>query len=158
MQKAMAATKEAMANVPPEMRKMMEAAMAQAGAAGTDMDAQMADLQKQGSKALKEQNAAVAKADAKAAESRLNAKEFDQRYPANPDRFIAARLREFLALTATVPADAALVRRSGSLRVYRPGARGQAAPTGNSSIAPASPRLMPHATLPPSGWRVLPAK
>ena len=115
MQKAMAATKEAMANMPPEMRKMMEAAMAQAGAAGTDMDAQMADLQKQGAKALKEQNAAVAKADAKAAESRLDATQFDQRYPANPDRFIAARLREFLALTATVPADAALVRRSGRL-------------------------------------------
>jgi hypothetical protein len=115
MQKAMAASREAMANMPPEMKKMMEAAMAQAGAAGTDMDAQMADLQKQGAKAMKEQNAAVAKADAKAAESRLNAKEFDQRYPANPDRFVAARLREFLALTATVPAETALVRRSGSL-------------------------------------------
>jgi hypothetical protein len=115
MQKAMAATKEAMANMPPEMKKMVEAAMAQAGGAGKDMDAQMADLQKQGAKAMKEQNVAVAKADAKAAESRLNAKEFDQRYPANPDRFIAARLREFITLTATVPADAALVRRSGSL-------------------------------------------
>ena len=39
MDKAMAETRAAMANMPPEMRKMMEAAMKEAGAAGADLDA-----------------------------------------------------------------------------------------------------------------------
>jgi hypothetical protein len=115
MDKAMAETRAALANMPPEMRKMMEAAMKNAGAAGTDLDSQLAGLQKEGKKGITEQKAAQAKTDAKLAESRLNAKQFDQRYPANPDKFIAGRLREFLALSATVPADAALVRRSGKM-------------------------------------------
>ena len=115
MEKAMAETRAALANMPPEMRKMMESAMKEAGAGGTDLDAQLAGVQKETNKAMKEQKAAQAKADAQLAEARLNAKQFDQRYPANPEAFIAGRLREFLALSATVPADAALVRRGGKV-------------------------------------------
>ena len=55
------------------------------------------------------------KTDAKLAEARLNRKEFDARYPANPELFIASRLREFLAVSATVPADAALARRGDKM-------------------------------------------
>ena len=113
MEKAMAETRAALANMPPEMRKMMEAAMKEAG--GKDLDAQMASAQKETAKAMKDQKAAQTKADAQIADARLNAKQFDQRYPANPDAFIAGRLREFLALSATVPADAALVRRDGKM-------------------------------------------
>lgn len=114
MNKAMAEARAAMAGMPPEMRKMAEEAMKQAGAGG-DLDSQMAGLQKQGKQAMTEQKAAQAKAEATSADARSRAKEFDARYPANPERFIAARLSEFLALTATVPADAALVRRGGKL-------------------------------------------
>jgi hypothetical protein len=113
MEKAMADTRAALANMPPEMRKMMEAAMKDAG--GKDLDAQMASVQKETAKAMKEQKAAQTKADAQLAEARLNAKQFDQRYPVNPDAFIAGRLREFLAMSATVPAEAALVRRDGKM-------------------------------------------
>jgi hypothetical protein len=115
MEKSMAETRAAMANMPPEMRKMMEAAMKQAGADGADLDAQLAGLQKETGKAMKEQKAAQSKADARIAEARLNTKEFDARYPANPENFVAGRLREFLDLSATVPADAALVRRGGKM-------------------------------------------
>ena len=110
----MAETRAALANMPPEMRKMMEAAMKEAGAQET-WTAQMASAQKEAAKAMNEQKAAQTKADAKLAEARLNAKQFDQRYPANPEAFIAGRLREFLALSATVPAEAALVRRDGKM-------------------------------------------
>ena len=113
MEKAMAETRAALANMPPEMRKMMEAAMKEAG--GKDLDAHMASAQKETAKAMKDQKAAQTKADARIADARLNAKQFDQRYPANPDAFIAGRLREFLALSATVPAEAALVRRDGKM-------------------------------------------
>lgn len=115
MDKAMAETKAALANMPPEMRKMMEAVMKDAGAGGNDLDSQLAGLQKEGKKGLDEHKAAQAKTDARLAEARLTAKQFDQRYPANPQNFIAGRLREFLALSATVPADAALVRRDGKM-------------------------------------------
>lgn len=115
MDKAMAETKAALANMPPEMRKMMEAAMKEAGAAGNDLDGQLSGLQKEMKKGAKEQKAALAETDAKLAEARLNAKQFDQTYPASPEAFIAGRLREFLALSATVPAEAALVRRSDKM-------------------------------------------
>jgi hypothetical protein len=42
-------------------------------------------LQKETNKAMKELEAAQTKADAKLAQARLNAKQFDQRYPANPE-------------------------------------------------------------------------
>lgn len=48
-------------------------------------------------------------------EARLNAKQFDERYPANPETFVAGRLREFIALAATVPAEVALVRRGDKM-------------------------------------------
>jgi hypothetical protein len=115
MDKAMAETSAALANMPPEMRKMMEAAMKNAGAAGNDLDSQLAGLQQEGKKGMNEHKAAEAKTDARLAEARLSAKQFDQRYPASPERFIAGRLREFLALSATVPADAPLVRREGKM-------------------------------------------
>ena len=112
--KAMAEARAAMANMPPEMRKMAEEAMKAAGVSG-DMDAQMAQLQAEGNKAMKAQKAGQAKADAMVAEARLNAKQFDERYPANPERFIAARLREFVALADSVPAQAQLVRRNDKM-------------------------------------------
>ena len=85
MDKAMAETKAAMANMPPEMRKMMETTMKEAGAGGGDLDSQLAECAEAGQKAMKEQKAAQAKSDAKLAEARLNAKQFDARYPANPE-------------------------------------------------------------------------
>lgn len=112
--KAMAEARAAMASMPPEMRKMAEEAMKAAGATG-DMDAQMAQLQEQGTTAMKAQKAGQAKAEAQMAELRTNAKLFDATYPANPERFLAARLREFVALSDTVPAQAQLVRRSGKM-------------------------------------------
>lgn len=115
MEKAMAETRAALANMPPEMRKMMEATMKEAGAEGADLDSQLAGLQKEGKKGINEQKAAQAKSDARLAEARVNSKQFDERYPANPERFIAGRLREFLSLSDTVPADAALVRRGGKM-------------------------------------------
>ena len=115
MEKAMADTRAALANMPPEMRKMMEAAMKEAGAGGKDLDAQMASVQKEAAKSAKEQKAAQAKADATLAQARVDAKQFDERYPVNPEVFIAGRLREFLALSATVPVEAALVRRDGKM-------------------------------------------
>ena len=115
MDESMAETRAALANLPPEMRKMMEAAMKDAGAAGTDLDSQLAGLQNEGKKAMTEQKAAQVKTDARLAEASLNRKQFDARYPANPDLFVASRLREFLAVSATVPANAALTRRGDKM-------------------------------------------
>ena len=80
-----------------------------------DLDSQLAGLQKEGKKGINEQKAAQEKSDARLAEARVNSKQFDERYPANPEKFIAGRLREFLSLSDTVPADAALVRRGGKM-------------------------------------------
>lgn len=110
--KALKQMQEAMKNMPPEVRKMAEAAMKEAGATGT-VDQAMAESSKAVNKAKEEQKAANAKAAKKIAEHQLSQKEFDQRYPANPERYIAARLREFLDLTASVPFDAPMVSKGG---------------------------------------------
>lgn len=51
--------------------------------------------------------------------------EFERKYPADPQQLVATRLREFLALSASVPADAALVERDGKLRFVDPKLEGQ---------------------------------
>lgn len=113
--KAMDQMQAALKDMPPEMRKMMEAAMKEAGAADTDMEAQIAQAKKELKEGAQEQKAAQAKASAEAEARARTAAEFDIRYPANPEKFLARRLREFLDVTATVPAEAALVRRGGKM-------------------------------------------
>ncbi len=115
--KAMDDTRAAMANMPPEVRKMMEAAMQEAGQGTTNIDAQLAQVEKGIGAGVQQQKAAQAKASTDIAARQRSAKEFDETYPANPEEFIAKRLRAFLDLSATVPADAALARR-GSKMVF----------------------------------------
>jgi hypothetical protein len=115
--KALDEMQAALKDMPPEMRKMMEAAMKQAGAESTDIEGEVAKAKKDMKTQAAEQKAAQAKAEAAAEERAKSAAEFDVRYPANPETFIARRLREFLDLTATVPAEGALVRRGGK-RVF----------------------------------------
>ena len=113
--KALSDAQEALKNLPPEMRKMMEAAMKEAGAGEVDLDAQLAQSRKEIKASAETQKQAAAKARATIAEEQAKAAEFDRRYPANPDQYIALRLREFLDLTATVPAQTALVPRGGKM-------------------------------------------
>lgn len=122
-EKAIADSKAAMANLPPEMRKMMEDAMKQAG--GTDVDSQLAQAEKDVKAEGRKAKSAQVQADKDIAARRLSVKEFDEKYPANPEKFIAGRLREFLALTETVPVEAALVRRSGTMVFVDPALEGK---------------------------------
>lgn len=46
----------------------------------------------------------------------LDLKEFESRYPEDPNALVAARLRQFLALSATIDYDARLVQQSGTMR------------------------------------------
>ncbi len=103
---------EAMKALPPEMRKMAEQAMKDAGGSG-DLDAAMAEAkkaQKEGGATMKAANADARK---KIAQHQLTQAEFDKTYPANPERFLAGRLRDFLALTASVPFDTPMRTRGG---------------------------------------------
>jgi hypothetical protein len=112
--KAMADAQAALKDLPPEMKKMVEAMMKEAGSE-MDLDAMAAE----GGKAAKEgaaaQKAAIAKTNEAAAKSQQSAKEFDAAYPANPERLVARRLREFLDYSATVPDSAVLVPRGGKM-------------------------------------------
>jgi hypothetical protein len=112
--KAMAAAQEAMKDMPPEMRKMVESMMKEAGGDG-NLDAAMAAGAKAQAEGATAQKAAIAKTNAAAAKSQQSAKEFDAAYPANPERFVARRLREFLDYSATVPDSAVLVPRGGKM-------------------------------------------
>ena len=114
--KAMADMQEAMKNMPPEMRKMAEAAMKEAGMTGT-LDEQLEQSKKISKEGAAQAKAANAKASERLAQHQLSQKEFDATYPANPERFLAGRLREFLALTASVPFDAPM-RTRGSTRYF----------------------------------------
>jgi hypothetical protein len=115
--KALDDTRAALANMPPEVRKMMEAAMQEAGQGTTNIDAQLVQVEKDLGADVQKQKAAQAQASTEMAARHRSAKEFDEAYPANPEKFIALRLRAFLDLSATVAADAALARR-GSKMVF----------------------------------------
>jgi len=97
------------AKATPDTRKMLEEMVTSLTAQQTAMDKDAA-LQAQ-----------MEKGHTMAAEMRLQShqrdvKTFEQNYPENPQQLVATRLREFLALSASVPADAALVERDGKLR------------------------------------------
>lgn len=113
--KALDQMQAALKDMPPEMRKMMEAAMKEAGAGDTGVDAQIAQAQKEMKAGVQQQKAAQAEANRKAEERAKTAAEFDTLYPADPEKFLAQRLREFLEVTATVPAETALTRRGGKM-------------------------------------------
>jgi hypothetical protein len=115
--KVMTDIQSAMKDLPPEMRKMMESMMKEAGTEGDlgDLDAALAEGKKAAQEGAAAQKQAIAKTNAAAAKSQQSAKEFDAAYPANPDQFVARRLREFLDYSATVPDSAVLVPRSGKM-------------------------------------------
>jgi len=98
----------------PQMKKELDAQIAemrkQLAAIGTskEADAQMNALLKQGAQ------------DA-AAEHKQRLMEWENRYPADPKRFIAMRLRQFLALSATVDYSARLTKAAdGMMRFENP--------------------------------------
>jgi len=97
------------AKAAPDMRKMLEDMVA-------SLQAQQVAMEKD--KALQAQ---MEKGHAMMAEMTQQnylreVKEFEQRYPERANQLVATRLREFLALSAGVPAEAALVERDGKLR------------------------------------------
>lgn len=113
-EKALAQMQAAMKDMPPEMRKMMEAAMKEAGAEGS-IDEAIAASRKGAREGAEQQKKAIAETNAAAARSQQSAQAFDAEYPANPERLLAKRLREFLDLAATVPDTAVLVRRGDKM-------------------------------------------
>lgn len=114
-QKALEQTQAAMANMPPEMRKMMEAMMKEAGGGEVDLDSQFAEANKDLKKGAEEQKVTQAKLAREAEQKKAEQQAFDKRYPADANAFIAGRLRDLLAELATIPDDAVLVKRSGSM-------------------------------------------
>jgi hypothetical protein len=96
--------------MPPEMQKQMEEVVKQ-------MKAQQAELKKNTryqsmmASAIKEQQAAQER------DYKERLAKFDADHPANPDLLIAARLRQFLELSADVKHDAKLVKQ-GSLMQF----------------------------------------
>jgi hypothetical protein len=112
--KALAEAQAAMKDLPPEMRKMVESMMKEAGG-DANLDAMMAEGAKASREGAAAQKDAIEKTNAAAAKSQQSAKEFDAAYPANPERLVARRLREFLDYSATVPDSAVLVPRGGKM-------------------------------------------
>jgi hypothetical protein len=113
-EKGMADAQAALKDMPPEMRKMVEAMMKQAGSEGS-MDEAFAAGRKGVKDGAAQQKKAIAETNAAAAKSQQSAQAFDAEYPANPDHLLARRLREFLDLAATVPDSAVLVPRGGKM-------------------------------------------
>jgi hypothetical protein len=113
-EKALAQMQAAMKDMPPEMRKMLEATMKEAGAEGS-MDEAIAAGRKSAREGAEQQKKAIAETNAAAAKSQQSAQAFDAEYPANPERLLAKRLRESLDLAATVPDTAVLVRRGDKM-------------------------------------------
>jgi hypothetical protein len=113
-EKALAQMQAAMKDMPPEMRKMMEEALKQEGAEGS-LDETLAAGRKSAREGAEQHKKAVAEANAAAEKSKKSAQAFDAEYPADPERFVAKRLREFLDLAATVPDTAVLVRRDDKM-------------------------------------------
>ena len=107
--KSVAEMKANAAKAAPDMRKMLEemAVSLQAQQAKMEQDK---DLQAQMEKGH------VMMAEMQQQHHVRAVGEFERKYPENPQFLIATRLREFLAVSATVPAEAALVERDGKLR------------------------------------------
>jgi hypothetical protein len=77
-------------------------------------------------------------------------KDFEQKYPEDPNRVVATRLRAFLAMSADVPATAELVERDGKMRFVDRKLEGS--PTrGSSCSGPGSRRSTPRGRQPRSG-------
>ena len=141
MDKAMAEAKAAMANMPPEMRKMMEATMKQAGAEGADLDSQLAELQKEGQKGMKE-------TEGRAGQGRRQARRGSPEREAVRPALSGQPRQVHRRPVARVPCavgDGAGRRRSRAPRrqdgVRRSGARKQARVRGSNSIARARPSV-----------------
>jgi hypothetical protein len=108
-EKSLADMRANSAKATPEIRKMLEetADSLVKQQQAMDKDAALQAQMKKGhemANELKQQNWAK------------SVKEFEQKYPENPNALIATRLREFLTMSADVPATAELVERDGKLR------------------------------------------
>jgi hypothetical protein len=91
-----------LAQLPPDTRKSMEAAIKEAGAANRKMetDPQMVAMLRQGIEAQRA-------SEQEAYQGRLEA--YGRRWPADPKALVARRLKEFLEVSADVDFDARLV-------------------------------------------------
>jgi hypothetical protein len=107
--KSLAEMKASAAKAAPDMRKLLEetAASLQAQQAAMDKDTALQAQMEQGHNMM---------AEMKQQHYLREVKEYEQGFPQNPQQLIATRLRAFLAVSATVPAQAALVERDGKLR------------------------------------------
>ena len=118
-----ASIKEMEANIkkmPPDMQKQMEEVVKQ-------MKAQQAELKKN-TEFQAMRDSAVKEAQAQEErEFRDRLSQFDARHPRNPDLLIAARLREFLALSADVNYGARLVKQGDKMRFEDPALEGKPA-------------------------------
>ncbi|HSK08540.1 MAG TPA: hypothetical protein VK911_03125 [Vicinamibacterales bacterium] len=100
-----------LANLPPELRKEMEAALKQIAdqTAAMDKDPQMAAMRRQGLEAQRADKE-------RAYRDRVAAHE--RRFPADPRTLIARRLTEFLEMSKDVDFNAALAAGGGGKRVF----------------------------------------
>lgn len=107
--KSMAEMKANAAKAAPDIRKLLEETIVSMTEQQAAMDRDVA-LQAQMEKGAK------MAAEFQQQNYQRSVQEFEQKYPESPTPLIAARLRAFLTLSATVPAEAALVERDGKLR------------------------------------------
>ena len=77
-------------------------------------------------------------------------KQFQLDDPEDPNVLVATRLKEFLAMSATVPAEAQLVPANGKMKFADKSLEGKPY-SGSSAIAPGSPRWTPRAKRPRRG-------
>jgi hypothetical protein len=117
--KSVAEMKANAAKAAPDMRKMLEEMVVSLQAQQTMMEQDTA-LQAQMEKGH------VMMAEMQQQNHVRAVKEFERKYPENPQLLIATRLREFLSVSATVPAEAPLVERDGKLRFVDRKFEGQA--------------------------------
>jgi len=107
--KSLAEMKANAAKAAPDMRKMLEEM-------AVSLEAQQLKMEKDKALQAQMEKGHVMMAEMQQQNHVRAAKEFEKKYPENPQQLIATRLRDFLAVSATVPAEAALVERDGKLR------------------------------------------
>ena len=107
--KSLAEMKANAAKAAPDMRKMLEEM-------AVSLEAQQVKMEKDKALQAQMEKGHVMMAEMQQQNHVRAVKEFEKKYPENPQQLIATRLREFLAVSATVPAEAALIERDAKLR------------------------------------------
>lgn len=117
-EKSVAEMKANLEKATPEVRKIMEQTI-------ETLTAQQAAQEKNAALQAQMEKAIVQQGIHQQQDYERRLKEFEETYPVDANRLVAARLRGFIELAASVPADAELVEKYGKLRFADPKLEGK---------------------------------